>query len=118
MAEWVKIPDYQQPIGTECMVCGKEINLGYSTNHLVPMICEECKEAIKYAKKLLKEKEKQKFFMDESGKITPLPVVVRCKDCVFGKREKNDSTGMTWIYCGHHRENRPEDWFCASGSRI
>ena len=67
---------------------------------------------------LLKEQEAHKFFVDESGKITPLPVVVRCKDCVFGKREKNDSTGMTWIYCGHHRENRPEDWFCASGSRI
>ena len=53
MTEWVKIPDYQPPIATECMVCGKEINLGYCTNHLVPMICEECKEAIKYAKKLI-----------------------------------------------------------------
>jgi hypothetical protein len=50
-----------------------------------------------------------------ANKAYPL---VRCKDCVFGKREKNDSTGMTWIYCGHHRENRQEDWFCASGSRI
>ena len=67
---------------------------------------------------LLKKQEEQRFFVDESGKITPLPVVVRCKDCVFGKREKNDSTGMTWIYCGHHRENRPEEWFCSSGSRI
>ena len=67
---------------------------------------------------MLKKQEEHKFFVDESGNITPLPVVVRCKDCVFGKREKNDSTGMTWIYCGHHRENRPEDWFCASGSRI
>lgn len=67
---------------------------------------------------LLKEQKAKKFLVDETGKITPLPVVVRCKDCVFGIREKNDSTGMTWIYCGHHRENRPEDWYCASGSRI
>ena len=66
---------------------------------------------------MLKEKEARKFLVDENGKITPLPVVVRCKDCVFGKREKNDSTGMTWIYCGHHRENRPEDWFCADGEK-
>ena len=56
MTEWVKIPDYQPNIVTECMVCGKEINLGYCTNCLVPKICEDCKEAIKYAKKLLKER--------------------------------------------------------------
>lgn len=44
MTEWVKVPDYQPLIATECMVCGKEINLGYYTNHLVPMICEETDE--------------------------------------------------------------------------
>ena len=55
MTEWVKVPDYQPSIATECMVCGKEINLGYCTNYLVPMICEECKEAIKYAKKLMND---------------------------------------------------------------
>jgi hypothetical protein len=55
---------------------------------------------------------------DGSPKTFEIQELVRCKDCVFGKREKNDSTGMTWIYCGHHRENRQEDWFCASGSRI
>ena len=66
--------------------------------------------------KLLKNQEAQKFFVDESGKITPLPVVVRCKDCIYGKHEKNESTGMEWIYCAHHRESRPNEWFCASGS--
>ena len=52
MSEWISIPDYNAPIGTSCMVCGKEINLGYSTNALVPAMCEECKEAIKFAKAL------------------------------------------------------------------
>ena len=80
--------------------------------------CDCTTELVRDALAMLKEQEAKKFLVDETGKITPLPVVVRCKDCVFGKREKNDSTGMTWIYCGHHRENRPEDWFCASGSRI
>ena len=38
---------------------------------------------------LLKEQETHKFFVDESGKITPLPVVVRCKDCKHrGDRNK------------------------------
>lgn len=42
-------------------------------------------------------------------------VIVRCKDCIYGEHEKNESTGMEWIYCAHHRENRPNEWFCASG---
>lgn len=54
MSEWVKVPDYQPMIGTECLACGKTINLGYYTNALVPMLCEECKEAIKFAKELIK----------------------------------------------------------------
>lgn len=67
---------------------------------------------------LMDKQKEQKFLVDSDGKITPLPVVVRCKDCIYGKHEKNESTGNEWIYCGHHRENRPKDWFCASGSRI
>lgn len=42
--------------------------------------------------------------------------VVRCKDCIYGEHEKNEGTGTEWIYCAHHRENRPNEWFCASGS--
>ena len=61
MTEWVKVPDYQPMIGTECMVCGKEINLGYYTNQLVPMICEDCKEAIKFAKALKNGKIKSQY---------------------------------------------------------
>lgn len=72
---------------------------------------------------LLKEQQNQIWEMQDreeylEDKLKEQPQIVRCKDCVFGKREKNDSTWMTWIYCGHHSENRPEDWFCASGSRI
>lgn len=71
------------------------------------------------ALKLMKEQETSNLYKcPNCGTWVSAENVVRCKDCVFGKREKNDSTGMTWIYCGHHRENRPEDWFCASGSRI
>ena len=55
MSEWISIPDYNAPIGTSCMFCGKEINLGYLTNALVPAMCEECKEAIKFAKKLMND---------------------------------------------------------------
>ena len=61
--------------------------------------------------KLLKEQEKQKFFVDESGNVTPLPVVVRCKDCLWnsGTEEKP--------YCQHHDAPRNPNWFCASGEK-
>lgn len=42
--------------------------------------------------------------------------VVRCKDCVFRNAEK-DRTGIPWIYCIHHKEYKPEDWYCADGNR-
>ena len=63
---------------------------------------------------LLKEQEAQKFFVDESGKITPLPVVIRCKDCKHGEKA-ND------VYlCGKPRgfglAHEP-NWFCADGER-
>ena len=49
------------------------------------------------------------------GKPTEL---VRCNDCVFGKREKDPGTGHERIYCYHHKERRAIDWYCASGSNI
>ena len=58
---------------------------------------------------LLKEQKTQKFFVDESGKITPLPVVVRCKDCQYYSGQfcnKNDV--YPWP---------KDDWFCADGVR-
>ena len=69
--------------------------------------------------KLLKEQEKQKFFVDENGKITQLPVVVRCKDCVHsGNDEKcvlaaisKEKDFPLFIL-----DNRG-DWFCADGKR-
>ena len=72
--------------------------------------------------KLLKEQEKLKFFVDENGKITPLPVVVRCKDCRWGDRSRNGKgeemilcyNGDTGIEDGYLHE---PDWFCAEGER-
>jgi len=55
---------------------------------------------------------------DDNQMVISWKPLVRCKDCIYGKHEKNESTGMEWVYCGHHRENRPKEWFCASGSRI
>ena len=117
MTEWVKVPDYQPTIGTECMVCGSEINLGYCTNQLVPMICEECKEAIKYAKKLMKGQETHKFFVDESGKVTPLPVVVRCKDCEHIYFASNRVPDERSYVCEKHGIDIVQDWFCADGKK-
>ena len=72
--------------------------------------------------KLLKEQETQKFFVDESGKITPLPVVVRCKDCANGEVRTQSWDGVQYVECHAHEEEgydhedgHPLDWFCADG---
>lgn len=62
---------------------------------------------------LLTEHEAQKFFVDESGKITPLPVVVRCKDC--GNKECWGRAGD--VVCGIDGTPHRPDWFCADGER-
>ena len=68
---------------------------------------------------LLKKKETQKLFVDESGKVTPLPVVVRCKDCKHrGDRHKcivafvAEKQEMPYFFY----DNRGE-WYCADGER-
>lgn len=66
----------------------------------------EINQGAKEALELLKVQEKQKFFVDESGKITPLPEIVRCKDC---KRKDTLSCPKA--------PKRPDDWFCADGKR-
>ena len=69
--------------------------------------------------KLLKQQEAQKFLVDESGKITPLPVVVRCKDCIHrGKSEKCVLAAISEEkdYPLFMLDNRGE-WYCADGKR-
>ena len=75
--------------------------------------------------KLLKE---QKFLVDSDGKITPLPVVVRCKDCKHRPIKPNDyengfdlefPDGKCPCQCddGWYSWYPPDDWFCAEGER-
>ena len=69
-------------------------------------------EPINDAIALLKEQETQRFFVDESGKITPLPVVVRCKDCKHGRQYDTNA-----IDCEYRELATEPDWFCADGER-
>ena len=64
---------------------------------------------------LLKEQETHKFFVDESGKITPLPVVVRCKDCKhFDETQRGKEREENRHYvCDDF--NPTDDWYCADG---
>ena len=65
---------------------------------------------------LLKKQEAQKFFVDESGKITPLPVVVRCKDCKYAPGNKEGYTCKIRDILGMYMKN-PDYFFCADGER-
>lgn len=74
----------------------------------------------------------QKFFVDEDGKITPLPIVfpnrpmndlvevVRCKDCKH--RTRRICNNIEFWECNHLRYEIAkcgvtDDWFCADGER-
>jgi hypothetical protein len=81
------------------------------------------------AEDLLKEREKQKFFVDENGKITPLPVVVLCKDCKHRPIKPNDyENGFDLEFpdnkcpCqngddGWYSWYPADNWYCADGER-
>ena len=56
--------------------------------------------------------EKQKFFVDETGKVTPLPEIVRCKDCKY-----QVDRGRRFKECDKHFLWAKDDWFCADGER-
>lgn len=77
----------------------------------------QCAELVRDALAMLKERETENIYKcPNCGTWVFAENVVRCKDCIYGEHEKNESTGTGWIYCAHHRENRPNEWFCASGS--
>ena len=68
---------------------------------------------------LLKEQEKKKFFVDSDGKITPLPDIVRCKECIHrGKAEKCVLAAIAAEkdFPLFMLDNRGE-WYCADGKR-
>jgi len=67
---------------------------------------------------LLKEQEKKKFFVDSDGKITPLPDVVRCKECKFRQsRVSRIIDGKECNLCEMVKGYKPADWYCADGKR-
>ena len=66
---------------------------------------------------LLKKQEEQKFFVDESGKITPLPVVVRCKDCKHMYFADNRIPSEQGYVCGRNGIDVTMDRYCADGER-
>ena len=80
-------------------------------------VCYGYDQLMRDALALLKEQKEQKFFVDKSGKITPLPVVVRCKDCKHWSAERiNDyNKCKRWINVGVKNFATMGDWFCADG---
>lgn len=64
----------------------------------------------------LTDKQKKKFFVYSDGKITPLPDIVRCKDCKFRQsRVSRIIDGKECNLCEMVKGYKPADWFCADG---
>lgn len=66
---------------------------------------------------LLKEQGKRKFLIDEKGNITPLPEIVRCKDCIYGDDFDCPAPLPTGYLCQKGHGSHTGDWFCADGGK-
>lgn len=69
------------------------------------------------ALRILMKQAEQKFFVDENGKWTPLPIVTRCKDCEWRGNKKKcilafvaDKQEFPLFFYDQRGE-----WFCADG---
>lgn len=115
------------PVCNELLMCGVPCNgRGWGENDVRDYFSQGRPEWCP-----LKEQEAQKFFVDESGKITPLPVVVRCKDCKHRPKKPDWETyedggdiefpdGKCPCQCSSDRYYSwypDDDWFCADGER-
>ena len=80
--------------------------------YIHPLELEHVRQIKADALAMLKEQGKQKFFVDESGKITPLPVVVRCKNC----KHCDDIDMYGWVKCDKGETHDP-NFYCADGER-
>ena len=42
-------------VGIPCLICGKVLETDMGSHCLYPYVCDECKEAVAYAKQLMNE---------------------------------------------------------------
>jgi hypothetical protein len=42
-------------VGITCLICGSVLETAMGSHHLYPYVCDECKEAVAYAKQLMNE---------------------------------------------------------------
>ena len=106
----------------DCNKCPYEIDGNYCeinlTNDAIALLKEqqqqiwELQDQVEY----LTDKQKKKFFVYSDGKITPLPDIVRCKDCKFRQsRVSRIIDGKECNLCEMVKGYKPADWFCADG---
>ena len=109
---------------TFCLICGKEIvKVGSVDPHTVEVyieVCDECKNAIEWAKERMKEQDTVEYAL-ETLNSAGWAYVVRCKDCKFGWETGDCNIPLNGqIQCGihgHGYELHDSEWFCADGRK-
>lgn len=100
--------------GTHCAA-----DLAHDALELLKEQQQQIGELQDLAEYLTDKQKEQKFLVDSDGKITPLPVVVRCKDCIHrGKSEKCVLAAISEEKdCQLFMLDNRGEWFCADGER-
>lgn len=98
---------------TPCIVCGEAVHIGEYESALVPRMCDKCKDAIMFIKRM---------------RSRETVSVVRCKDCKHRPiQPEPGKTGFALKFpdskcpcqCddGYYSWYPKDDWFCANGER-
>ena len=108
-----KLEDMGFPHHVYCTNCGARVTgRGFGEDG-------EADAIRKWNQRAEKEQTKQRFFASADGKITPLPIVVRCKDCrYYEPTPAKDEPDRGW--CNGRCSDLPAvhgDWFCADGEK-
>jgi len=81
---------------------------------------QRCREYMEKCGAILTYNKKRLFFADSKGNITPLPEIVRCKDCQYAEQTMFDDE----YRCYYDEENESGckrlhkgNFFCADGKR-
>lgn len=74
---------------------------------------QRCREYMEKCGAIPTSNKKRIFFADSKGNITPLPEIVRCKDCKWWTI--TSPTFPIKGFCGCYHGEHDGDWFCADG---
>lgn len=65
---------------------------------------------------IMEDRIKNEIFIDVPGLLDDMVKVVRCKDCIYAKKNEVD-IDLGTVRCIRTHTYKTDDWFCADGQK-